>query len=73
MAYRKRQTKSKYSSRSNGGAKRKSYTRTTRKRSVRSRAPTQTLRIVVEQPNAVSSVEGHPVGATTKQPRKAMF
>ena len=75
MAYKKR-TKSRASGRSSGYIKRASTSRrSSSKRSSASKRGTQTLRIVVEQPQAQSSVDLSRglMPANQNAPRKAMF
>lgn len=73
MAYRKKTTARRTRGGRSGYSKR-AYTarRTPRKRSTRSRSAVQTVRIVVEQPQAVSSLSPIPQGQQ-KAGRKAIF
>ena len=75
MAYKKR-TKSRSIGRTSGYSKRASTSRrSSAKRSSGSKRVTQTLRIVVEQPQAQSSVDLSKglMPANQNAPRKAMF
>lgn len=76
MAYKQKRTSSKSRSRNTRSSSRKSTaSRSSGQRSSRSRGSSQTIRIVVEAPQAQSSgpSEGFSMPANNNAPRKAVF